>query len=331
MTRESQFTSRLPAFQDFGRLLKRGAWQGRISTPRFRTEANRKTKECVNSMATNRQPNSDPEAPLAPWRQRMHEVIFEADTPAGKTFDIVLLIVIVVSVIVVMLDSVTEIHTRYSRLLARAEWLITIMFTVEYVARLTCLRRPLRYASSYYGIVDLLSVLPSYLGLFFGGSHSLLVIRALRLIRIFRVFKLSRYLSAAHALVVALRETRERITVFLAVVLTLVLIIGSIMYLIEGTLPDTEFTSIPRSVYWAIVTMTTVGYGDIAPQTVLGQVLAAAVMILGYAIIIVPIGVFSAEMVAERKRIVSTQACPCCGAEGHDMDGVYCKYCGAKL
>lgn len=284
------------------------------------------TTECHKS-----QPGSEPEAPLAPWRRRMHEVIFEADTPAGKAFDVVLLIVIVVSVIVVMLDSVKDIHTHYRRPLMIAEWVITVLFTVEYVARLVCIRRPLEYVTSYYGIVDLLSVLPTYLGLFFGGSHSLLVIRALRLIRIFRVFKLSRYLSEARALVIALRETRERVTVFLVVVLTMVLIIGSIMYLIEGEMPDTQFTSIPRSVYWAIVTMTTVGYGDIAPQTVFGQVLAAAVMILGYAIIIVPIGVFSAEMIAERRRGVSTQACPSCAAEGHDMDAVFCKYCGAKL
>ncbi len=267
----------------------------------------------------------------APWRRRMHEVIFEADTPAGKAFDVVLLIVILLSVVVVMLDSVSQIHARYRRLLVGTEWIITILFTVEYAARLICIGRPLRYATSYYGIVDLLAVLPTYLGLFFGGSHSLLVIRALRLIRIFRVFKLSRYLSEARALLVALQQTRERVTVFLAVVLTLVLIIGSTMYLIEGTMEGTQFTSIPRSVYWAIVTMTTVGYGDIAPRTVLGQILAAAVMILGYAIIIVPIGVFSAEILAERTRGVSTQACPSCGAEGHDVDAVYCKYCGDKL
>lgn len=272
-----------------------------------------------------------PEAPLAPWRRRMHEVIFEADTPAGKAFDVVLLAIIVLSVIVVMLDSVLEIHNRYLLPLALAEWTITILFTVEYVARLICVARPWRYALSFYGLVDLLAVVPTYLALFVAGAHSVLVIRAIRLVRIFRVFKLSRYLSEARTLLIALRETRARITVFLVVVLTLVLIIGSAMHLIEGGQPDTQFTSIPRSVYWAVVTMTTVGYGDIAPVTVLGQTLAAGVMILGYSIIIVPIGVFSAEIVAASKREVSTQACPGCAAEGHDADAAYCKYCGSKL
>ena len=269
--------------------------------------------------------------PLAPWRQRMHEVIFEADTAAGKTFDVVLLVIIVLSVFVVMLDSVADIRKQYRLPLTVAEWTITLLFTVEYLARLICIGRPLRYALSFYGIVDLLAVVPTYLSIFIRGSQSLLVIRALRLVRIFRIFKLSRYLSEARALLVALRQTRERVTVFLVVVLALVLIIGSAMYMIEGAMPDSGFTSIPRSVYWAIVTMTTVGYGDIAPETVAGQILAAAVMILGYAIIIVPIGVFSAEIMEVRKRGVSTQACPSCAAEGHDLDAQHCKYCGARL
>lgn len=271
------------------------------------------------------------EAPLTPWRHRMHEVIFEADTSAGKAFDVALLAVIVVSVVVVMLDSVEDIHEHYPQTLVAAEWTITILFTVEYVARLVCVVRPWRYAVSFYGLVDLLAILPTYLSLVFAGSQSLLIIRVLRLIRIFRVFKLSRYLTEAQALWRALRETRVRITVFLVVVLTLVLIIGAVMYLIEGGRPGTQFTSIPRSVYWAVVTMTTVGYGDIAPETVIGQTLAAGVMILGYAFIIVPIGVFSAEMVAARKLAVSTQACQSCAAEGHDVDATYCKYCGAEL
>ena len=271
------------------------------------------------------------EPPLAPWRSRMHEVIFEADTPAGKAFDVALLVVILVSVVVVMLDSVFEIHEQYGVPLAVAEWTITILFTLEYAARLACVVRPSKYALSFYGVVDLLAVVPTYLSVFFAGPHSVLVIRAIRLVRIFRVFKLSRYLTEAQALWIAIRATRERIAVFLVVVLTLVLIIGSAMYLIEGGQDDTQFTSIPRSVYWAIVTMTTVGYGDIAPVTVLGQTLAAGVMILGYSIIIVPIGVFSAEIVAASQREISTQACPGCAAEGHDADAAYCKYCGAKL
>ena len=269
--------------------------------------------------------------PISPWRRRMHEVIFEADTPAGKAFDVALLLVIVASVAVVMLDSVAGIHQRYETPLLIAEWAITILFTIEYIARLMCVAAPLRYATSFYGLVDLLAVVPTYLSVFFAGSQSLLVIRALRLVRVFRVFKLTHYSSEALALMRALHETRQRITVFLVVVLALILIIGATMYLIEGGRPDSEFTSIPRSVYWAIVTMTTVGYGDIAPRTVLGQTLAAAVMILGYAIIIVPIGVFSAELIAVRRRETSNQACPSCSAEGHDMDAKYCKYCGSML
>jgi voltage-gated potassium channel len=261
----------------------------------------------------------------------MHEVIFEADTPAGKAFDVVLLALIASSVIVVMLDSVAELHRAYRVPLAVAEWTITVLFTIEYLARLICVARPSRYALSFFGLVDLLAVVPTYLSVCFAGPRSLLMVRALRLVRVFRVFKLSRHLTEARALMIALRATRERVTVFLVVVLSLVLIIGSAMYLIEGGRPDTQFTSIPRSVYWAIVTMTTVGYGDIAPQTVVGQTLAAGVMILGYAIIIVPIGVFSTEILAAQKRGVSTQSCPSCAAEGHDADAVHCKYCGSKL
>ena len=269
--------------------------------------------------------------PFSPWRRRMHEVIFESETPAGKAFNIGLLTVIGASILVVMLDSVAEIHRRYQEPLRATEWIVTILFTIEYAARLACVARPLRYARSFYGVVDLLAVVPTYLSVIFAGSQSLLVIRALRLVRVFRVFKLTQYSSEARALVGALRETRQRITVFLVVVLTLLLIIGATMYLVEGSRPDSEFTSIPRSVYWAIVTMTTVGYGDIAPKTVLGQTFAAGVMILGYAIIIVPIGVFSAEIAAVRRRETSNQACPACSAEGHDTAAKYCKYCGAML
>lgn len=282
-------------------------------------------------MAENDPRNREPETAMPAWRQRMHEVIFEADTPAGKAFDVALLVAIVVSVIAVMLDSVAGIHDRYQVLLVGLEWTITILFTIEYLARLICVARPWRYALSFYGIVDLLAVIPTYLSVFFAGSQSLLVIRALRLVRVFRVFKLSHYLRETRVLMTALRETRARVTVFLLVVLILLLIIGSTMYLIEGGQRDTQFTSIPRSVYWAVVTMTTVGYGDIAPTTIVGQTLAAGVMILGYSIIIVPIGVFSAEMIAVQKGGLSTQACPGCAAEGHDRDAVYCKYCGSKL
>ena len=271
------------------------------------------------------------EPALSPSRKRMHEVIFEAETPGGKAFDVALLLLILLSTVVVMLDSVAEIHLKYRLPLAIVEYVITALFTVEYIARLSCVARPWRYALSFYGIVDVLAVLPTYLRLIFPGAQPLMLIRTLRLIRVFRVFKLPLYLSEARALLTALRQTRQRIAVFLVVVLTLLLVIGALMYMIEGGEKDTGFTSIPRSVYWAIVTMTTVGYGDIAPQTVIGQALAACVMILGYAIIIVPIGVFSAELVSSQKTPVNTQCCNHCSAEGHDTDAVHCKFCGAKL
>ena len=268
---------------------------------------------------------------LSPWQHRMHEIIFEADTRAGKAFDITLLIAILLSVLAVMLDSVASVHARWGGLLLVAEWIFTILFTIEYVLRLMCVGRPLRYAFSFFGVVDLLAILPTYLSFFFVGSRSLLVIRALRLIRMFRVFKLAHHLSEARALAEALQRTRAKVTVFLVVVLSIVVIMGSAMYLIEGGEPNTKFTSIPRSVYWAIVTMTTVGYGDISPQTEIGQALAAVAMLIGYSIIIVPTGIFSAELVSTRTRSVSTQACPSCSCEGHDSDAVFCKYCGARL
>jgi voltage-gated potassium channel len=271
------------------------------------------------------------EVPLSPRRARLHEIIFEADTPAGKAFDVALLLTIALSVAVVMLESVTPISERYGRLLYLAEWFFTILFTVEYALRLTCVRYPLRYARSFFGIIDLLAILPTYLSLLIPGAQSLLVIRVFRLLRIFRIFKLTRYLGEARTLMVALRASRHKIVVFLGGVLSIVTIMGAFMYLIEG--PEAGFTSIPRGVYWAIVTMTTVGYGDIAPRTVLGQTLAAFVMILGYAIIAVPTGIVSAELVQAARDAVArnTQACPGCGAEGHDRDASHCKRCGSRL
>ncbi len=271
------------------------------------------------------------ERPLSPGRARLHEIIFEADTPAGKAFDVALLLAISLSVAAVMLESVAPIRLRWGRALYVVEWFFTILFTVEYLLRLSCVLRPWRYARSFFGIVDLLAVLPTYLSLVIVGAQSLLVIRVIRLLRIFRIFKLTRYLGEARTLTFALRASRHKIVVFLGGVLSLVTILGAMMYLIEG--PESGFTSIPRGVYWAIVTMTTVGYGDIAPQTVLGQALAAFVMILGYAIIAVPTGIVSAELVQAARRQVSgtTQACPGCGAEGHDQDASHCKHCGAAL
>jgi len=264
-----------------------------------------------------------------PLRGRIHEIIFEAETPAGKAFDVALLWAILLSVLTVLLDSVSSIQTQYGDQLRILEWGFTLLFTVEYALRIYCVTRPSRYIGSFFGLVDLISILPTYLSLFIAGSQSLLVIRALRLLRIFRVLKLAQYLGEATLLMNALRESRPKIMVFLGAVLTVVLIVGSAMYLIEGA--ENGFDSIPMAMYWAIVTMTTVGYGNIAPQTVPGQTLAALLMIIGYGIIAIPTGIVSAELVRAPRGKVSTCACPACSEEGHDADATHCKYCGSNL
>jgi voltage-gated potassium channel len=263
------------------------------------------------------------------WRTILFEVIFEADTPAGKWFDIVLIICILLSVITVMLDSVSSIRAKHGNLLYAFEWFFTILFTVEYILRLICIGKPIRYAFSFFGIVDLLAIFPTYLSLFFFGSRYLTVVRILRVLRIFRVLKLGHHTKEAAVLRTALYASRRKIIVFLSVVLTLVVIIGSLMYVIEDE--EKGFTSIPRSVYWAIVTLTTVGYGDISPESPAGQFLAAIVMILGYSIIAVPTGIVTVELSRVHLQQSSCQACPNCSAEGHDQDAQYCKFCGAKL
>ena len=263
------------------------------------------------------------------WRDILFEIIFEADTPAGKWFDIVLIICILLSVITVMLDSVSAIRAKHGDLLYAVEWFFTILFTIEYILRLICIGKPIRYAVSFFGIVDLLAILPTYLSLLFFGSRYLLVVRVLRVLRIFRVLKLGHHTKEAAVLRTALYASRRKILVFLSVVLTLVVIIGSLIYVIEKE--ENGFTSIPRSVYWAIVTLTTVGYGDISPETGLGQFLAAIVMILGYSIIAVPTGIVTVELSRVHAQQASCQACPNCSAEGHDRDAVYCKFCGTKL
>ena len=263
------------------------------------------------------------------WRKIMFEIIFEADTPAGKWFDVVLIICILLSVTTVMLDSVSSIRVKYGDFLYAAEWFFTILFTVEYIFRLICIVKPIRYAVSFFGIVDLLAILPTYMSLLFFGSRYLLVVRVLRVLRIFRVLKLGHHTKEAAVLREALYASRRRIIVFLFVVLTLVVIIGSLMYLIEEG--NNGFTSIPRSVYWAIVTLTTVGYGDISPKSGVGQFLAAIVMILGYSIIAVPTGIVTVELSRAHAEKISSQTCPNCGAEGHDRDARYCKLCGTKL
>ncbi len=267
-------------------------------------------------------------AARAAWRRRWYVIIFEADTPAGKAFDVALLIAILLSVVAVMLESAVATEERVDLWLRALEWGFTALFTVEYVVRLAVVTHPLAYARSFFGVVDLLAVLPTYLSLLLPGSQSLLVIRALRLLRIFRVFKLGRFLGEANLLLRALRTSRNKVIVFIATVLILVLILGALMYLIEG--PENGFTSIPVAVYWAIVTMTTVGYGDIAPQTVAGQMLAACVMILGYSIIAIPTGIVTAELL-ENWRMSSTRTCSACTSEGHEHGARFCKDCGVPL
>ena len=263
------------------------------------------------------------------WRQKLHEVIFEADTPAGKWFDVLLILAILASVVMVMLDSVGTIQKSYGPILLAGEWFFTILFTIEYLLRLVSVGRPLAYATSFFGVVDLLAILPTYLSILIPGAQYLLVIRILRVLRIFRILKLVQYLGEARMLTQALRASSRKITVFLIVVLTLVTIFGSLIYLIED--PKDGFTSIPKSIYWSIVTLTTVGYGDISPKTGLGQLLSALIMIIGYGIIAVPTGIVTIELAQAIKRQISTQACPECSAEGHDIDAKHCKYCGSRL
>jgi len=287
------------------------------------------------SNKTRKKPNKKPlkiymqGEPLSPWREHIHEVIFEAETPAGKLFDVILIIAIIASVLAVMLGSVDTVFQQYGQWLYYLEWLFTALFSIEYILRIICVRKPWLYIKSFFGVVDLLSILPSFIALFFAGAQTMMVIRGLRVLRIFRIFKLGEYLGEAHALIRAMRASRAKIFVFLYTVFIFVIIFGSAMYLVEGS--ENGFSSIPKSVYWAIVTLTTVGYGDLAPQTSLGQILASAVMIMGYAIIAVPTGIYSAELAREYNRDVTNTACQNCSAEGHDDDAEFCKYCGSNL
>jgi len=260
---------------------------------------------------------------------RLHEIIFEADTPAGKLFDIVLILAIILSVIAVMFDSVAEVRAEHGRMLYVIEWFFTLLFTAEYLARIISLGQPVRYIRSFYGLVDLIAILPTYISLLIPGSQYLMVIRVLRLLRIFRILKLAQYLNEAEYLLKAMRSSVRKISVFLFAVLTLVLIFGSLLYLIEGD--ESGFTSIGVSCYWAITTLTTVGYGDISPQSPLGRAVASVIMIMGYGVIAVPTGIVTAELVLPITGKVSTQACPNCGMEKHSYDARYCKDCGAEL
>ena len=267
---------------------------------------------------------------LSPWRESLNDIIFGAETPVGKSFDVVLIIMIILSILMVMLDSVDSIQRHYADLFYFAEWFFTLLFTFEYVLRLICVRKPWLYARSFFGIIDVLSILPTYIGLLVPSVKYMLALRVLRLLRIFRVFKLSEYMQEAHVLMDALMNSFRKITVFLYVVVTLVIVFGSLMYVVEGS--ESGFTSIPKSVYWAIVTLTTVGYGDIAPQSPLGQIVASTIMILGYAIIAVPTGIYSAELFkSHQAEKITNDACPDCGSIGHDFDADFCKYCGHSL
>ena len=265
---------------------------------------------------------------LRPWQRRLHDVIFEAETPAGKAFDVVLLIAIVLSVLAVVLESVAWINARYHAPLRAVEWFFTILFTVEYLLRLACVARPLRYARSFFGVVDLLAVLPTYLVFFIPGAHELAVIRGMRLLRVFRVFKLGRFLGEAEALKIGLLRSRAKIVVFLTTVVVSVTVMGAMMHLIEGGRGG--FTDIPHGIYWAIVTMTTVGFGDITPTTILGKVFASLMMVFGYSLIIVPTGIISAEF-ARDSRYHNTEVCPHCMKSGHEAGSRFCNRCGGAL
>ncbi len=265
------------------------------------------------------------------FKTKLYEVVFEADTLAGKTFDIVLLVAILFSVFVVTAESIASVYEKYHSFLKISEWTITVLFTLEYLLRIWLVSKKTSYVFSFYGLIDFFSVIPSYLGLFIpGGSYGLTIIRSLRLLRIFRIFKLSRYVSESQILVKAMISSRHKIGVFFFFVIMIVIILGTIMYIVESE--ESGFTSIPQSIYWAVVTLTTVGYGDIAPATALGKFIASFVMILGYAIIAVPTGIVTSEMNRHNKsKGITTQVCPNCLKEGHDTDAEYCKFCGAKI
>ncbi len=262
-------------------------------------------------------------------RRRLHTVIYEADTPAGKLFDLILVALIIISIAAVMLESVLEINAKFNRELIIVEWIITILFTFEYIARILSIRKPILYIVSFYGIIDLLSILPNYVDLFIPGWHFLLAFRAVRLLRIFRVLKMTQFVGASNQLKIALLRSRNKIAVFLFTVIILCVILGTIMYMIEG--PENGFDSIPTGIYYTIVTLTTVGFGDITPQTAGGQFFSMIIMILGYAIITVPTGLVTAQLISKNPIQMNTQVCPNCSATNHRDDAKYCYNCAAHL
>ncbi|QEH39686.1 ion transporter [Chitinophaga sp. XS-30] len=268
---------------------------------------------------------------LRRWQHQLHAVIYGSETKGGKIFDIALLACILLSIVVVMLDSVKHLHAKYGDVFIAMEWAFTILFTIEYILRLICILRPYKYVLSAFGIIDLLAIIPGFLSVIFVGAQSLLVLRALRLLRIFRIFRLVHFVSEMRFLSVAILNSLRKISIFILFVLTCVVILGSVIYLVEDD--SSGFTSIPQSVYWAIVTITTVGYGDIAPATTVGKFIASFIMLLGYGIIAVPTGIVTTEMAmaVRQQRRGLNHACPSCGQDGHDHDAKFCKYCGGRL
>ena len=268
--------------------------------------------------------------PEGGWRRRAHDIVFRNDSPSGRAFDVALMVVILASVLVVMLDSVPWIAARYRREFRALEWIFTGLFTIEYVLRLSCVRRPLAYARSFFGVVDLLAVLPTYVSTFAPELGALIDVRVLRLLRVFRVLKLGQYLAEFQFLAQAFADSRRKILVFLTAVFVAVVVGGTVMYVVEG--PENGFSSIPIAVYWAVTTMTTVGFGDITPKTDFGRLVASFMMLLGWGVLAVPTGIVTAEMTARRtSRLVLRRVCPRCGAAGHDADAGYCRLCGAPL
>ena len=278
------------------------------------------------------QVSPDPDLPLRGWRLRLYTIIFEADTRAGRLFDMTLIVVILLSIAVVVADSVPTLHERWRQQFTWAEWCFTALFTLEYLARLACTRRPLRYATSFFGVVDLLAMLPTYLALLFPGAHALIDVRVLRLLRVFRVFKLTSYLAEYRGLGRALQASARKIIVFITGVLMIVLVMGTLMYVVEG--PANGFSTIPTSVYWAIPTMTPVGFGDITPKTDLGRFIASVMMLLGWGTLAVPTGIVTAEMTSQRLSATpapTTRTCHECLTEGHLPEALFCMHCGARL
>lgn len=262
-------------------------------------------------------------------RARLHEIIFESDTRAGRLFDAVLLWLILLSVAAVMLESVPAVRARYGHPLRVVEWTFTVLFTLEYLLRILVLKRPLPYVFSFFGLVDLLSFVPTYVSAAMPGAQALIAVRAFRVIRLFRIFKLASHVREARVIITALQLSRPKIAVFMLGIVAVVITMGAVIYLVEGE--ENGFTSIPRGVYWAIVTVTTVGYGDIVPKTVAGQAIASVAMILGYAIIAVPTGIVTSDFVHAARQVASGQACPSCGTESHDVDARFCRRCGTRL